>query len=192
MTVAGLTALRAERETLVADGGVEAWEALCRRLGDPVDLDDLAAMQAPVAGDRLRDFGRWGKHPMHLWADGLVHESVVVRCFDGDGAVFPASIGAALAWFESALPQVAGHALLGVLDRPVALVAVEPRTLWRVGDGVALGTSSDGVRVAAATVRADPVGLLRFASGRSHWRDEPLSIEGDIALAHRVLDEVRI
>jgi hypothetical protein len=192
MTAAGLIALRAEHDALVAGGDLDAWDAVCRRLGDVVDLGTLDALQVPVAGDLLRDFGPLGKHPSHLWADGLVYECLVRRCLDGGGEVFPASVGPAVAWVESALPQVARDGLHAVLDEPVALVLDDPRTLWRVGDGVGLGESPEGVRVAAATVSMPPIVLLRIVSGRSRWEHEDIRIDGDEALARRTLDEMRI
>ncbi len=192
MTAAGLSALRVERDALLAAGDVDAWADVCRRLGGVVDLGTLDSLQVPVAGDLLRDFGSLGKHPSHLWADGLVYECIVRRCFDGGGALFPASVGPAIAWLESALPQVASEGLHRVLDEPVALMHGEPRTLWRIGDGVALGESPDGLRAAAATISLDPVALLRVAAGRSRWQDEDVRIDGDEQLARRTLDEVRI
>ncbi len=189
MTAAGLSALRAERDALADPAD---WDTVCRRLGPPVDFDELEAMQVPVHGDLLRDFGALGKHPSHLWADGLVYGCLVHRCFDGGGEMLPGSIGPAIGWIESSLPQVACAGLHRVLDQPVALALDHPLTLWRVGDSVALGESPDGVRVAAAIIRVGPVALLRFTSGRSRWTEEDVSIEGDVELARRVLDEVRI
>ncbi|WP_436794482.1 hypothetical protein [Actinospongicola halichondriae] len=192
MTVAGLAALRAERDALLVHGDESVWNDVCRHLGDVVDLGTLDSLQVPVAGDLLRDFGPLGKHPSHLWADGLVYASVVHRCFDAGGPVFSASVGPAIAWFESALPQVARDGLHRVLDAPVALVLDAPRTLWRVGDGIGLGEAPEGVAAAAARIAVGPVALLRFGSGRSRWQDEDVRIEGDDQLARRTLDEVRI
>ena len=185
MTAAGLAALRLERDALLAAGDDSVWEGVCRELGDIVELGTLDELQAPVAGDKLRDFGVLGQHPSHLWADGLVYVSLVRRCFDGGGSVFPESIEPALAWFESALPQVAR-------DAPVAIVHLEPITLWRVGDGVGLGEAPQGIDAAAARVTVEPLALLRIASGRARWQDEDVRIEGDETLARRTLDEVRI
>lgn len=192
MTAAGLAALHAERDALLADGDESRWADVCRQLGDVVELGTLDELQTPVAGDKLRDFGPLGQHPSHLWADGLVYICLVRRCFDDGGEVFPASVGPAIAWFESALPQVARDGLHRVLDAPVALVHHEAITLWRVGDGVGLGEAPQGIDAAAATVTLDPLALLRIASGRSRWRDEDVRIDGDDALARRTLDEVRI
>lgn len=192
MTAAGLAALRLERDALLAAGDDSVWEGVCRELGDIVELGTLDELQTPVAGDKLRDFGPLGQHPSHLWADGLVYVSLVRRCFDGEGPVFPESIEPALAWFESALPQVARDGLHRVLDAPVAIVHREPITLWRVGDGVGLGEAPKGIEAAAARITVEPLALLRIASGRARWRDEGVHIEGDEALAHRTLDEVRI
>lgn len=192
MTAAGLAALHAERDALLADGDESRWADVCRQLGDIVELGTLDELQVPVAGDKLRDFGPLGQHPSHLWADGLVYICLVRRCFDGGGDVFPASVDPALAWFESALPQIARDGLHRVLDAPVALVHDEAITLWRVGDGVGLGEAPQGIDAAAATVTLDPLALLRIASGRARWQDEDVRIAGDDALARRTLDEVRI
>lgn len=192
MTAAGLAALRAEHDALLTDGDATAWAAVCRRLGDVVELGTLDELQAPVSGDLLRDFGPLGKHPSHLWADGLVYECMVRRCFDGGGEVLPPSVAPAVAWVESALPQVARDGLHRVLDQPVALLLDEPRTLWRVGDGVALGESPDGLGATGASVRLRPVALLRIVSGRVRWQDEDVQIDGDEQLARATLDEVRI
>lgn len=189
MTAAGVSALRAERAALPDPS---AWDAVCHRLGPSVEPDDLAAMQVPVSGDLLRDFGPLGKHPTHLWADGLVHACVVHRCFEQGGELLPASVAPAIRWFESALPQVACTGLHRVLDEPVAFALDRPIILWRVGDSVALGESPAGVVAAAAIVRVDPVALLRFTSGCSRWTDEDVVIAGDVELARRVLDEMRI
>lgn len=157
----------------------------------------LAAMQVPVAGDLLLHFGTAGQHPTHLWADGLVYELVVHRCFDlGLGDVLPDSIPPAIAWFVSSLPQVALEGLRAALTAPVALrigpPVAAPVSLWRVGDGVAVGDAADVPKAAGATVAVDPVALLRFGSGRSSWRDEDVDIDGDADLAIAVLDQVRI
>ncbi len=192
MTAAGLVALRAERDALLAEGDEDLWVDVCRQLGDVVELGTLDELQAPVAGDKLRDFGPLGQHPSHLWADGLVYISLVRRCFDGGGELFADSIGPALEWFESALPQIAREGLHRVLDAPVALVHADAITLWRVGDGVALGEAPQGLEAAAARITVDPVALLRIASGRARWQDEDVHIEGDDVLARRTLDEVRI
>lgn len=192
MTAAGLAALRAERDALLAVGDDSVWVDVCRQLGDIVELGTLDDLQVPVAGDKLRDFGPLGQHPSHLWADGLVYICLVRRCFDGGGDVFPASVGPSLAWFESALPQVARDGLHRVLDAPVAVVHDEAITLWRVGDGVGLGEAPEGIDAAVARISVEPIPLLRIVSGRSRWRDEDVRIDGDDALARRVLDEMRI
>lgn len=192
MTAAGLRALRAERDALLDGGDGSVWDDVCRQLGDVVELGTLDELQVPVAGDLLRDFGPLGKHPSHLWADGLVYVCMVRRCFDDGGDVLPSSVGPAIAWFESALPQVARDGLHRALDAPVALVLDEPLTLWRVGDGVGLGEAPEGVDAAAARIDIEPVALLRVASGRSRWQDEDVRIAGDELLARRTLDQVRI
>lgn len=170
-------------------------ERLRSRAGDAAEV--LAGLQVPVAGDLLLHFGTTGQHPTHLWADGLVHELLVHRVFDLEaGPPLPASVAPAVAWLVSALPQVALDGLRSALTAPVAIRVgppVEvPFTLWRVGDGVGVGDAVDGPRAAHAVVTIDPIDLLRCTAGRSSWRDHSVQIDGDAALASRLLDAARL
>ncbi len=218
MTVAGVASLRAEVDELLALGASNELTLLVGGLaevsGDEPDaglahvapraIEALASMQVPVAGDLLRRFGDRGQHPTHLWADGLVYDCLVYRCFDlGVGPVLQGSIEPATAWFLSALPQVALDRLHPLLDRPFALRIGAPVSLaislWRIGDGVAIGNRADGPSGRAdgpsgraLSIDVDAVGLLRFGSGRSSWRDEGLVIAGPMDEAAAVLDEMRI
>ena len=171
------------------EGVVARYESTSRHA-----IDRLAELQAPVVGDLLVHFGSLGRHPAHLWADGLVYEHVVHVGLDlgvdtGIDRQDPASLVPAVGWLLSVVPQVCDTRLRAALRELLCLRIGPPVdgavTLRSVGEAVAVGTGEARDRAAAVTVA--PIALIAATAGRACWSALDTAIDGDRALTRTVL-----
>lgn len=164
-------------------------------------LESLAGLVTGPMKDNVIPLDDLGSHPLHRLANALAFDhfchlrnDVLQPNGPIDRQPPPADelrVGAVLEWLLPGIPQMSPPALAAALDRPVVVeltgLAAGTWTL-QPGPDVVDGAAPD----AAATVRSPSTEFVIWATRRRPWREREVTVEGDTALAERVLDAIHV
>jgi uncharacterized protein (TIGR03083 family) len=149
----------------------------------PVTLSELGTYPLHALADAFA-FDLW----CHLYVDLLAPTGPVQRPVQEpeDDLLRPA-----VGWMLTGLPQMC-PSVGKVLDRPLALHLTGPGGgSWTLSPGAPHPVVSEGREGAAAVATSAAVDFVLWGTGRLPWRQN-VALEGDTALAERVLDELDI
>ena len=155
-------------------------------------FENFATMQGNDMGALEIPMGNLGTHPLHILANAFVFDAYchlrndLIMPFgplDREPPVATAEIIAPiLEWMLAGLPQMCADEL-AFMDRGVDLVLTgDGGTTFRIG--------SEGP--AAATVTSSAEAFVRWGTKRRDWRDEGVTVTGDVAYGSLVADACNI
>ena len=177
----------AERRTLPAGDIVAEYVEFSAKAFENfagMQTGDIAVMEVPM--------GNLGTHPLHILANAFVFDAYchlrndLVAPFGPLDREPPAAsaelLGPIVEWMIAGLPQMCANEL-AFMDRPAVLVLDGPG-----GGAFPIGPEGDPV----ATITSTPDAFVRWGTKRRDWRNEGVSIAGDVAYGQRVADACNV
>ena len=164
-------------------------------------IEALAGLQAPGIGDTVIPLEDAGHYPLSLVANALAFDhychlrnDILAPRGSVDRPAPPHDdlrLGATMEWLIAGVPQMPGAAIVDAVTAPVLLDLSGPGGgQWTLQPGVEVveGDSGD----AAATIQSSAQEFVVWSTRRRPWRDSDVKVDGDSALAERVLDAIHL